>query len=91
MKTRPVKFLIIRASFDNSNARFFTRGTAQYCEGRCAWLLPPVQHGIYPPRGPGPSPPEGPVDQAEGGVAEALHDGVDDMTQPHRPCSNTEV
>ena len=46
---------------------------------------------IYPPGAPGPSPPECPVHQAEGGVAEALHDGVDHMTKPHRPRSHTEV
>ena len=61
-----------------------TRSTAEDCEGSCSGL-PPVEHGIYPARAPGPSPPEGPVDQAECGVAEALHDGEEDVTQPHRP------
>ena len=32
-----------------------------------------------------------PVDEAEGGVGEADHDGVDDVTHPHRPRSHTEV
>ena len=36
-------------------------------------------------------PSQHPVDETEGSVGEADHDGVDDVTHPHRPRSDTEV
>lgn len=49
----------------------------------CCFFRSPVSDRICPS--------QYPVDEAESSVGEADHDGVDDVTHPHRPRNHTEV